>query len=83
MVDMYLIRIATLISQAINTIVLNGTPDMTVSARCYINRHKPVWGVAYKVINKLFWFQENHCKESFDEDIKYAEEVMRYVERNS
>ena len=83
MVDMYLIRVATLISQAINTIVLCGTPDMTVSARCYINRHKPVWRVAYKVINTIFWFQENHCKESFDEDIKYAEEVMRYVEHNS
>ena len=77
----YLIRIATLCSQAINTVFLLGSPDMTVSARCYINRYKPYWRVAYKVINKLFWFQENHCKESFDADIKYAEEVQRYVRR--
>jgi pterin-4a-carbinolamine dehydratase len=56
---------------------------MTVSARCYINRHKPVWRVAYKAINVIFWFQVDHCKESFDEDIKYAEEVMKYVESNS
>lgn len=78
----YLIRIATLFSQAINTIFLLGTPDMTVSARCYINRDKPYWRVAYKVINAIFWFQTDHCRESFEDDIKYAEEVMKHVESN-
>jgi hypothetical protein len=79
----YFIRIATLISQAFNTIFLLGIPDMTVSARCYLNKDKPYWRVAYKYINKVFFWQKNHCKESFDADIKYAQEVMRYVERDS
>ena len=56
--------------------------DMDISARCYINKDKPYWRVAYKYINAIFWFQENHCKESFDADIKYAEEVQRYVDNN-
>ena len=78
----YLIRIATLFSQVINTVFLCGLPDMTISARCYINKDKPYWRVAYKYINAIFWFQENHCKESFDADIKYAMEVQRYVDNN-
>jgi hypothetical protein len=78
----WLLRISAWVSQTINLWLLFGHHDMTVSARCYINRHKPYWNVAYKVINKLFWFQKNHCKESFDEDIKYAEEVQRYVDNN-
>jgi hypothetical protein len=49
---------------------------MTVSARCYINRHKPVWGVAYKVVNAIFWFQDDHCKESFENDIKLRDAIL-------
>lgn len=79
----WLLRVSAWVSQTINLWLLFGHHDMTVSARCYINRDKPYWRVAYKVINTIFWFQKNHCKESFDEDIKYAMEVQKYVESNS
>jgi len=78
----WLLRVSAWASQTINLWVLFGHHDMTVSARCYINRHKPVWGVAYKVVNAIFWFQDDHCRESFEDDIKYAEEVMKHVESN-
>ena len=78
----WLLRVSAWASQTINLWVLFGHHDMTVSARCYINRHKPVWGVAYRVVNKVFFWQDDHCKESFDADIKYAMEVQRYVESN-
>jgi len=78
----WLLRVSVWASQTINLWVLFGHHDMTVSARCYINRHKPYWRVAYKVINKIFFWQDDHCRESFKDDIKYAEEVQRYVESN-
>lgn len=67
------------ISQTINLLVLFGHHDMTVSARCYINRDKFIWGTAYKALNKIFYVilkQKNHCKVSFDEDVKYAKEIL-------
>ena len=78
----WFLRVHAWASQTINLWVLFGHHDMTVSARCYINRHKPVWGVAYRVVNKVFFWQDDHCKESFEDDIKYAEEVQKYVENN-
>ena len=78
----WLLRVSAWVSQTINLWLLFGHHDMTISARCYINKDKPYWRVAYKYINAIFWFQENHCKESFDADIKYAMEVQRYVDNN-
>ena len=40
--------VATWLSQGLNCALLRGSPDMTVSARCYINRHKPRWRRAYR-----------------------------------
>ena len=77
----YTFGLAEATSQLLNA-VLGGNPNITVSARCYINREKKGWDAAYKVINKVFFWQEDHCKESFDDDIKYAMEVQRYVESN-
>ena len=78
----WFLRVSAWASQTINLWIFFGHHDMTVSARCYINRHKPVWGVAYRVVNKVFFWQKDHCKESLDEDIKYAMEVQKYVENN-
>lgn len=39
--------------------------------------------MVYKVISALFWFQDNHCKESFEEDIKFTREVLKHVDDNS
>ena len=78
----WLLRVSAWASQTINLWVLFGHHDMTVSARCYINRDRKGWGVAYKVINKIFFWQDNHCRESFLADVLFAEEVMKYVESN-
>jgi hypothetical protein len=75
----YLLNILVLLSQIINTVFLFGDADMTVSARCYINRDKKSWGRAYKIINTVFFFQENHCRSSFAADIKYAKTVIGYA----
>lgn len=68
--------IATWLSQGINCVCLKGSPDMTVSARCHLNRHKPKWATARRVINAAFFFQEDHCKSSFQSDVRYAVRVL-------
>lgn len=68
--------VATWLSQGLNCWLLSGSPDMTVSARCYINRGRPKWGRAYRIINRLFFWQANHCKSSFRSDVVYALAVL-------
>ena len=78
----WLLRVSAWASQTINLWVLFGHHDMTVSARCYINRDRKGWKVAYKCINRIFFWQKDHCYESFLNDVKFTEEVQRYVESN-
>lgn len=70
--------IATWLSQGINCAFMKGSPDMTVSARCFINRNKPRWRVGYKVINRIFFWQKDHCKASFRSDVVYAVAVLTH-----
>jgi uncharacterized protein YaeQ len=64
-------------SQTINLWILLGHHDQTVSARCYCNRHRKGWRVAYKLINLLFWWQEDHCKASYLADVEFSNEIIR------
>jgi len=80
MID-WLLRVSAWFSQTINLWLLFGHHDETVSARCYKNRHKKGWRVAYKYINKVFFWQDNHCYESFLDDVKYAEEVLNELDK--
>ncbi len=68
----YLARICAWVSQGLNCLILFGHHDQTVSARCYVNRLKPVWRVAYRLVNCIFFWQEDHCKSSHESDLKYA-----------
>lgn len=68
--------IAAWLSQGLNKIVLNGSPDMTVSARCYVNRNRPRWRTGYRLINRVFFWQANHCQSSFHSDVMFAVTVL-------
>jgi hypothetical protein len=53
------------IDQVFNAI-FGGMADETLSARAY--RKKSVskkWYIAYKVINKIFFWQKDHCYEAY------------------
>jgi hypothetical protein len=45
-----------------------GKPDETLSARAYRLRDKS--DRAYKYINKVFFWQADHCKEAYDSEIE-------------
>lgn len=72
----YVTRIAAWLSQGANCIVLNGSPDQTVSARAYVQRHTPGWRIAYRAINALFFWQADHCRESHEADVRFARDVL-------
>lgn len=72
----YLSRTAAWLSQGLNCVLLNGSPDQTVSARAYVGRHKAHWAVAYHTINVIFFWQEDHCRESHQVDIEFALDVL-------
>ena len=73
----YLTRVAAWLSQGINCVLLNGSPDQTVSARAYLNQKDKYWGIAYYSINRLFFWQINHCKESHEADLVFARSILR------
>lgn len=72
----WIVRGAAWISQGINWFFLNGCHDQTVSARCYVNRERLPWKFAYHTINMIFFWQKDHCKESFESDREFAYEVL-------
>ena len=67
----YLRLIAIAINQLVNTL-LGGWPDETLSSRAHRMRVKgqPCWGWTAKAINLLFFFQKDHCRLAYEEEIK-------------
>lgn len=72
----YLTGLAAWISQGVNHIILFGHHDMTVSARCYLNREKRGWRMGYRLINAVFFWQDNHCRSSFERDKEFAQHIL-------
>ena len=66
------------LSQGFNWLFLNGNHDQTVSARCYVNRDKSPWKCLYITLNTIVFWQDNHCKSSFDRDVDFALEIIQY-----
>lgn len=78
-----LLRIAAWASQTVNTWLLFGHHDMTISARCYINRYKQGWQQAYYFVNALFFWQDDHCQLSFLQDVKFAKEIFESLDEET
>jgi hypothetical protein len=72
----FLSRVAAWCSQTVNLFILLGHHDQTVSARCYVNRHKPGWNKARNIINATFFWQMDHCLVSFEADVRYAKQML-------
>jgi hypothetical protein len=74
----YLWNLLEAISQLLNA--LRGrNPNITVSAQSYLERHRSP--LPYRVINALFFWQEDHCKASWESDIQFARKALFELER--
>jgi hypothetical protein len=79
----WLVRVAAWASQTANLFLLFGHHDQTISARCYCNRHRKGWRVVYKLVNKVFFWQDDHCRISHEQDIAFAKEILSYESTNN
>lgn len=72
----YLWNLLEWISQGLNTVLLAGNPNMTVSARCWLNRERAGWSLAYRAINRIFFWQADHCRQSYQDDVQFARSIL-------
>ena len=50
------------LDQVLNTLIGKGWADETLSARAYRCRNKTkAWNWAYRTIDKIFFWQDDHC----------------------
>lgn len=57
--------------QFLNALVFNGYADETMSANAYRRRRDgSSWGFLADVIDRLFFWQDQHCKLAYDAEIK-------------
>lgn len=72
----YLVRVGDLSSQALNTILLGGDPDESISGRSYrqgaLEGHKG-WALMRKFVDVLFSvYEQDHCKKAYQADLERA-----------
>lgn len=76
----YFLRLALAIDQLLNVAICNGEPDETMSSAVYrMERDGRFWGFMRPVIDRLFWFQPNHCKKAYESELlrlQYAKEFQ-------
>jgi hypothetical protein len=76
-VKTYLWNLLEALSQLGNA-VLGGNPNISVSAGAYLRREEhPFW---YQTINKAFFWQEDHCRQSWVSDIIFARRALFELE---
>ncbi len=64
-------------SQILNVLILNGHPNESISGRCY----RENWSSAESFINKIFFWQSNHCRGAYNNDRDWAEEFSKLPSR--
>ena len=67
----YLLRLLIVIDAFFNVLILNGSEDHTISGRVGYRAYttkKRRWLLLEKIINGIFFFDENHCYKSIEWD---------------
>jgi len=78
----YVWRVGDALSQLVNTMILGGDANESISGRsariAYIEAQRDwPWAIAYRAINGIFFWQENHCLEAFTNDLQRAVRLVR------
>lgn len=77
----YIVRVGDAASQLANvTLLLGDNPNESISGRCYRKAviegsYNVGWRVGYFVVNVIFFFQENHCREAYYGDLARAKRL--------
>lgn len=64
---MYFKQLWIAFDQFVNAL-LAGWADETLSCRSWRQQHKPRYAIAVKVINGIFFWQNNHCRGAYHQE---------------
>ena len=65
-------RLFSATSQWLNVLLLDGEPNESISGRCY----REGWTKAEAVINRLFFWQNRHCRGAYARDLQWAQDYI-------
>jgi hypothetical protein len=63
----------SLLSRFINAAFLGGSTHQTTSARAYVED----WGFGRRLINVLFFWEEDHCKKAWENEVREAKKILK------
>jgi hypothetical protein len=64
-------------SRVLNAAVFGGSTHQTVSARAFIDgMSDPKWAERQRAIDTAFWFQPNHCKTAWLQEVDAAQKTL-------
>ncbi len=66
------------LSRLLNAI-LGGNPSLTLSARAGLNYRKGLWMQQRRLINILFWLQQDHCEFAIRLDTDRNQQALKDV----
>lgn len=71
----YVMRVLIVLDQTLNTLI-GGSPDETLSSRTYRRakldkQPKKGWVLFHTFVDTLFFFQSNHCYESYKVELAH------------
>jgi len=73
-------QVAIALDQLVNTL-FGGWADETISARLYRNKQNSwYWSAWYKTVNKLFFWQTDHCLEAYKSELARTQYPKFYRE---
>lgn len=72
--------LASIVSRVVNAVFYTGSMHQTLSARAHIEaRTNPRWMQIERRINRVFFWQEDHCKIAWQAEVSRA---WKTIERN-
>lgn len=76
----YWIRLLGIFSRLINVVIFNGHPSESLSGRCWRmrlqDRENRWWWRLTRVINWVFFWQSNHCRRAYLNDVAYSAQKL-------
>lgn len=76
------VDLGSIASRALNAILFNGSTAQTLSARAYMDgRTSRFWRAMGRAINALFFWQENHIRQSWQYEVQRARYVLKRLNR--
>ena len=75
----YIQQVLIAFDQMLNALA-GGWADETFSARCHRRRGDWLWNFYRKIVNGIFFWQDDHCKQAYINEIKGTQNSLEYEE---